>query len=77
MSSMENEVIARIQRYIERTGVNYPDGSPYQLCIPDLCVLLNLAEKDSAYAIILAFEYGRAKGERSARAAQKQEVVPV
>ena len=63
--------IQKIKRYIERTGVKYSTGSPYQMDFADMSGLRHMAGDDLIGALCLAFEYGRAKGERSARAAQK------
>lgn len=66
--------IEKIKRYIERTGVKYSTGSPYGMDLNDMFGLRQTANNDLIGALILAFEYGRAKGERSARAAQKVRV---
>lgn len=62
--------IEKIQKYIDLTGVNYAGGSPYQMNLGELFALCRM--DDIGDAICLAFEYGRAKGERSARAAQRK-----
>lgn len=59
--------IEKIKRYIERTGVKYSTGSPYQMDFADMSGLRHMAGDDLIGALCLAFEYGRAKGERSAR----------
>ena len=63
--------IEKIQRYIQLTGVEYRLGSPYQMNLGELFVLSEMDDKGAA--ICLAFNYGRAKGERSARAARRRE----
>lgn len=65
--------IKRIRGYINRTGVEYSPASPYQLDLAEVSALAHMATTDAAGAIRLAFEYGRAKGERSAKAAQRKE----
>lgn len=64
--------IEKIKQYIERTGVKYPNGTPYQMDLMEMFALAHLACEDAVGAVCLAFDYGRAKGERSARAAQKR-----
>lgn len=66
------ETIEKIQGYIKHTGVKYRDATPYQMNLGELFALAHLAGEDVTGAICLAFDYGRAKGERSARAAKKQ-----
>ena len=63
--------IEKIQKYIDLTGVKYASSSPYQMNLAELFALRRM--DDIGEAICLAFEYGRAKGERSARAAQRKE----
>ena len=62
--------LEKIQKYIRKTGVTYPLTSPYHLNLMELSALRHMG--DASKAICLAFEYGRAKGERSARAAQRK-----
>lgn len=62
--------IDRIQKYIDRTGVKYASRVPYQMSLEELFALLRM--DDVGAAICLAFDYGRAKGERSARATQRK-----
>lgn len=64
--------IENIQRYIKRTGIKYKPSTPYQLNLGEMFALNHLANENKSAAICLAFEYGRAKGERSARAAKKR-----
>lgn len=64
--------IEKIKRYIKRTGIQYSLTTPYQMDLQELFALRALAENTLSDAICLAFEYGRAKGERSARAAQRR-----
>jgi len=65
------DTIEKIKRYIERTGVKYSLAAPYQMNLGEMFALAHLSREDVIGAICLAFDYGRAKGERSARAATK------
>lgn len=55
----------KIRRYIERTGENFPE--PYSMRVLEMLELRNMAVETPADAVILAFEYGRAKGFRYSR----------
>lgn len=70
-------VIEKIQRYIENTGVKYPNGNPYQMRLSEMFALSHLASDFALDAVCLAFEYGRAKGERCAKARAKKEAAEV
>lgn len=59
--------IDEINRYIKLTGVKYECGSAYNLAKNEVLGLYDLAQKDWFKALGLAFDYGRAKGERHAR----------
>lgn len=59
--------IEKMQRYIELTGVKYDDSLAYDLWMNDAQELAAFAKKDCLSAICIAFDYGRAKGERHAR----------
>lgn len=61
--------IEKIQRYIARTGVGYKDTSPYHMSVAEAFALARAS--DNVRAISLAFEYGRAKGYRAAKAERK------
>lgn len=63
--------IEKIRAYIKRTGVKYDFSTPYQMSLNEAFELAHMSQENATGAICLAFEYGRAKGERSARAAQK------
>lgn len=63
--------IEKMRRYIELTGARYSDVDPYQMNSDDLAALCEMAADDFMAAICLAFEYGRAKGERHARKERK------
>ena len=67
MSSIE-----KIRAYIRRTGIKYDFSTPYQMSLSETLELARMSKEDASGAICLAFEYGRAKGERSARAALKK-----
>lgn len=60
----------KMRRYIERTGVKYSLASPYNMTLEEMWELRRM--EDIGVAFSLAFDYGRAKGERSARAEQKR-----
>lgn len=64
------DTIEKIKRYIERTGVKYSLASPYNMTFGEMRELRRM--EDMGVALGLAFDYGRAKGERSARAEQKR-----
>lgn len=57
--------IEKMQRYIERTK-KFPKTSRYQLNWKELMLLSS--DCDTAMAICLAFDYGKAKGYRAAKA---------
>ncbi len=59
--------IEAIYRYIKLTGVKYDVNTPYQMKMHDVVALLHISSEDVIKAIMLAFDYGRAKGERHAR----------
>lgn len=67
--------IEKIRTYIRCTGVKYSESTPYQMKTSDLFALIHMAENDTSGAICLAFEYGRAKGERSAKTVQKRRTI--
>lgn len=58
--------IEKMQRYINLTGVKY---SPHcwEMMLSETRELLIYAQEDPVKALFLAFDYGRAKGERHAR----------
>lgn len=67
--------IERIKRYIKRTGKKYTDTSPYHINIEEAFSLTDLSKGGKPVdAVTLAFEYGRAKGYRAARAEQRKAV---
>lgn len=59
--------IEKMQRYIERT-TKFPDGTPYQMNLLEVLGLSDMSKKDFTGAICMAFDYGRAKGYRAAKA---------
>lgn len=56
--------IEKIERYIDRTKIN-DEKSLYNMRSFELFELFEM--EDRVYALMLAFKYGRAKGERHAR----------
>lgn len=56
----------KIKRYIERTGIKFPEA--YQLSMEELEALRGMGTFES---LALAFEYGRAKGFRYSRKGEK------
>ena len=63
--------LEKMRRYIELTGVTYSDSTPYQMNIAEMMDLRALVEEAPMDALCLAFTYGRAKGERHARAERR------
>ncbi len=59
--------VRQMQRYIELTGAKY--GPPYEIGCDELN---EIAQLNRFEAICLAFRYGRAKGERHARAEERR-----
>lgn len=59
--------IEKIQRYVERSK-KFPEGTPYQMNLLEAFSLTNMSREVGMDAICLAFEYGRAKGYRAAKA---------
>ncbi len=68
----KEKYIEKIRAYIRRTGIKYDFSTPYQMSLSETLELARMSKEDASGAICLAFEYGRAKGERSARAALKK-----
>lgn len=60
--------VQQMRRYIELTGAKYGRNSPYDIGCDELNALAQLNRFE---AICLAFRFGRAKGERHARAEAK------
>lgn len=60
--------IEGIQRYIDRTGGPFHRGTPYQMLMKEMFALSHMSGEDPSRAICLAFDYGRAKGYRAAKA---------
>ncbi len=60
--------IEKIQRYIERTGGKFQRETHYRMNLQELFGLSNILAEDTVGAICLAFDYGRAKGYRAAKA---------
>lgn len=57
--------IERIQSYIKKTKTT---NSRYSLCFSETRAIRDVASKDLLEAICTAFDYGRAKGYREAKA---------
>lgn len=57
--------IEKIKRYIAITSV---DPGRYQMNLDDVFALSHMTANDPTNAIITAFEYGKAKGYRAAKA---------
>lgn len=60
------EVLQSIQDYINHTKVK--NAGAYCMCVGELRALHDLSERDLCSAFCLAFDYGRAKGYRAAKA---------
>lgn len=62
--------IEKIQRYIERTGINTRPTSPYSITWPEAAALaVRTQDSDLPIEVIaLVFNYGMAKGYRAAKA---------
>ena len=60
----------RIERYIRRTF--NPEEIKYCMLYDELCVVLNLARRDSYNAAVLAFMLGKAKGIRRERVRMRE-----
>ena len=58
--------IEKIHQYIKRTKMNKPDSC--QMSITEVLKLANAAKETPADIVCLAFDYGRAKGYRAAKA---------
>ena len=69
--SWQNE-IKKMRRYIELTGVKEEDYDKYEMRTNVLNALRYMSFDDLIGSFALAFEYGRAKGERHARACKRQ-----
>lgn len=59
--------IEKMKRYIDRTK-KFPEGTPYQMNLLEVFTLNNTCKNDPYEMICLAFNYGRAKGYRAAKA---------
>lgn len=66
MDGVMMSVIEKMQRYIELTNV--PENGRYQICVAEVLDLQMLASELPVRAVCLAFNYGRAKGYRMAKA---------
>lgn len=68
--------IEKIQRYVARTK-KFPEGTPYQMNLLEAFSLADMSHEAAIDAICIAFEYGRAKGYRAAKAEEKARVAAV
>ena len=64
--------IEKMQRYIERTKVE--NGAFYQMNLREMLDLAHTAAETPVDVVCLAFEYGRAKGYRAAKAERRATV---
>lgn len=67
--------IENIKRYIERTKFKETNRAPYCMSCGEwlaLCRFATISKESVVDAIDLAFEFGRAKGERHARREAKR-----
>lgn len=69
---MEQTYIGKIRNYIKRTPITRQDNLRYALEFYEGAALIELAEKDLLGAVLLAFEYGRAKGTRRTQAQMRK-----
>lgn len=60
-----------LNAYCERTKIPKKARFNYSMCRSELRALYTLQRIDACKAICLAFDYGRAKGYRAAKAAKK------
>lgn len=63
--------LEQINRYIERTRMS--NGKAYRMNLVDIVAMAMNAKDDPWEMLRLAFDYGRAKGYRAARAEAKKE----
>lgn len=64
----------KINKYIERTQMG-KESSRYIMSFGDLKLFKELSKEDCCAAIILAFQYGRAKGYRAAAVAAHDNIL--
>jgi len=67
---MEEAEMERIRNYIRRT--RQVNGKFYQMNLAEMFVMAQVARQKPADMICLAFDYGKAKGYRGARAENKK-----
>lgn len=71
MSESDKILIEKTKRYIENTKMHHlPSGTG--VSISELFALFHNLHDEPFESLILAFEYGRAKGYRAAKAEQKR-----
>lgn len=66
--------IEKMKRYIDRTK-KFPEGTPYQMNLLEIFTLNDMGKNDPYEMICLAFNYGRAKGYRAAKAEKLKEAI--
>lgn len=67
------DTIERIQRYIERTNV---EKHTCQMNVQELIALACTAKETPCDAVCLAFDYGKAKSFRAAKAQERKSAIP-
>lgn len=70
---MEQTYLEKMRNYIKRTPITRREDLRYALEFYEGAALVELAEKDLFGAVLLAFEYGRAKGTRRTQAQMRKE----
>lgn len=60
--------IEKMQRYIDNTKINRENSSAYTMRLNEMIALARMSDASAIDAICLAFEFGRAKGARCAKA---------
>lgn len=63
-----SEIKKRIERYVKVTNMGQLVAGKYDMKLPELFELNEIAEMDSLAALCLAYNYGKAKGYRAAKA---------
>ena len=70
---MKRTQIEKMKNYIEKTPLTRREDRLYSLEFCEGDAILSLAKQDTFKAVLLAFEYGRAKGRRAAMAQARRE----
>ncbi len=58
--------IEKMRRYIENTRMDHERSAAYTMRLNEMIELARLSNESAIDAICIAFEYGKAKGERHA-----------